>query len=254
MEAHALQNPPFEPKGIQQNEFEEQLETFRPLVYKIANAMHVYESGVVSKEDLISAGMLGLLDACKKYDETMSVRFETYAYFRIKGAILDELRSSDPASRSLRKKLRAIQEAYELVEKDLGRTATDQEIIQFLGISEREFYQTLQESWALKTSSLDRPGHEEDDEQVLAYIADTSSPDPLQELTRAEAEEIIRQVIERLPEKERLVVTLYYYEELSFKEIAEVLNLSYARISQLHTKATYRLRGALSRRKHEFFL
>jgi RNA polymerase sigma factor FliA len=253
MNAHALQNTNREREQANKFSFEEQITKFRPLVQKIVHAMHVYESGPVSKDDLISAGLFGLLDACNKYDESMAVRFETYAYFRIRGAILDELRTCDPVSRSLRKKVRIIQDAYEIVEKDLGRSATDQEIIQFLGISSQEFYQTLQDSMVTQTTSLDSPIHADEQEQLQTLIQDPSSPDPLQELTRSEAEALIREVVERLPEKERMVITLYYYEEFTFKEIAEILNLSYARISQLHTKATYRLRGALSRRKHDIF-
>ncbi|UOF89379.1 FliA/WhiG family RNA polymerase sigma factor [Fodinisporobacter ferrooxydans] len=254
MDANALQN--FWHNWKQQKcmlSMDELFREFRPFVIRIVHALHIQETAVLSREDLISAGFIGLLNAFDRYDTTMAVRFETYAYFRVRGAILDELRKLDPAPRSLRRKLRSIQDAYEIVEKELGRSASDDEIASFLDMTVGELHRTLQESQALQISSLDASVAEDENDVRSDLVSDPDSPNPLEIITRSEAEQALLQVIERLPEKERLVVTLYYYEELTFKEISEILDVTVSRISQLHTKATYRLRGALSRKKKEWF-
>jgi len=208
--------------------------------------------GHVDKDDLINAGIIGLMSALEKFDETRNVLFETYAGFRIRGAILDELRSRDVVSRSDRNKETRLEEAFGSLQRDLGRHPTDEEVSDHLDISMDEYHKLLNEAKGVSIlSSDDLPpdyceAHTRSD--ILEKI-DENNPFAL--FSRSELKETVKDAIEALPEKEGLVLSLYYYEELTLKEIGLVLELSESRISQLHSQAILRLKGSLRELSHD---
>lgn len=227
---------------------------YLPLVHKEVRKMVSHGNYVVNRDDLVGMGTLGLIDAIDRFDPQLGYEFVTFANWRIRGAILDGLRDLDWVPRSLRKKARDIEAAYASVEHRELRSAQDEEIAAVLRLSLQEFHQTLYEISLSPLVSLDGGVLQDDFEEAAALIdriKDPSVREPDEVLARAQIQTIFGDVITRLPEKEKLVITLHYYEEFSFKEIADILDLSSSRISQLHTKAIYRLRGALSRRKKE---
>ncbi|PWK12686.1 sigma-70 family RNA polymerase sigma factor [Tumebacillus permanentifrigoris] len=225
-----------------------------PLVHKVVRKMTSHWNGPVNTDDLIGMGTLGLIDAVTRFDPLRGFEFNTFATHRIRGAVLDGLRSLDWVPRSLRAKAKEIEAAYAEVEHQTLRSAKDEEIAERIGVSIAEFQSVLYELSVSPLVSLDGMLANEDpgsDFKVSDTIMDPNAPQPDSELERADVQAILSAVLDRLPEKERLVVTLHYYEEFTFKEIAEIVELSSSRVSQLHTKAIYRLRGALSRRKKE---
>ncbi len=206
----------------------------------------------VGKDDLVNAGIIGLMSALEKFDETRNVLFETYAGFRIRGAILDELRSRDTVSRSDRNKKARLEEAFEALQRDLGRHPTEEEVSDHLDISLDEYYKFLNEAKGVSIlSSDDLPPdycetHTRSD--VLERIGENN---PFSLFSRSELKETLRDAIDSLPEKEGLVLSLYYYEELTLKEIGLVLELSESRISQLHSQAILRLRSSLRKSSYD---
>jgi RNA polymerase sigma factor for flagellar operon FliA len=225
-----------------------------PLVRKVVRKMSSGWSVSVHFDDLVSMGTLGLIEAVERYDPKRGYEFVTFATWRIRGAVLDGLRSLDWVPRSLRAKAREIEAAYAELEHELLRSAEDEEIAERLNMPLSEFRQTLFELSVSPLVSLDGVLCADDagsEVKVSDTIIDPNTPEPEAFMERAMVQEVLTRVLERLPEKERLVITLHYYEEFSFKEIAEILELSGSRVSQLHTKAIYRLRGALSRQKRE---
>ena len=227
---------------------------YLPLVHKVVRKMSSNWNGVIHVDDLVGMGTLGLMEAIDRFDPDRGYEFNTYATWRIRGAVLDGLRSLDWIPRSLRVKAKEIESAYASLEHSLLRSVTDEEVSDHLGMSLNEFRQTLYELSISPLVSLDGVLSSDDsghDLKMADMLEDPNAPQPESLLHRSGVQEILTSVLKRLPEKERLVVTLHYYEELSFKEIAEVLELSGSRVSQLHAKAIYRLRGALSRRKKE---
>ncbi|MBL0388937.1 FliA/WhiG family RNA polymerase sigma factor [Tumebacillus sp. ITR2] len=225
-----------------------------PLVHKVVRKMTSHWNGPINTDDLIGMGTLGLLDAVTRFDPARGYEFQTFATHRIRGAVLDGLRSLDWVPRSLRAKAKEIESAYAELEHRNLRSAKDEEIAERLGVSVAEFQNVLYELSVSPLVSLDGMLSNDDpgsDLKVADTIVDSNALQPHVELERADVQAILTGVLDRLPEKERLVVTLHYYEEFTFKEIAEILELSSSRVSQLHTKAIYRLRGALSRRKKE---
>ncbi|NLY51588.1 MAG: FliA/WhiG family RNA polymerase sigma factor [Firmicutes bacterium] len=221
------------------------------LVKYIAGRMAVGLPNTVDYEDLVSYGIFGLLDAIEKYDTSRGVKFESYAATRIRGAILDGLRAVDWVPRSVRLKARQLAQAMTRLEEKLGRPATDEELQKAMGISAAEYSKLLQEVAATTLLSLDEPwsegGPDGEKLRLTDMVADTSHEDPAARVAKDALLEVLAEAIEALPERERLVITLYYYEELTLKEIGRVLDVSESRISQLHTKALSRLRGKLSR-------
>mgnify|MGYP000939494665 CR=1 FL=1 len=221
------------------------------LVKYIAGRMAVGLPNTVDYEDLVSYGIFGLLDAIEKYDTSRGVKFESYAATRIRGAILDGLRAVDWVPRSVRLKARQLAQAMTRLEEKLGRPATDEELQKAMGISAAEYSKLLQEVAATTLLSLDEPwsegGPDGEKLRLTDMVADTSHEDPSTLVARDALLEVLAEAIDALPERERLVITLYYYEELTLKEIGKVLDVSESRISQLHTKALSRLRGKLSR-------
>jgi RNA polymerase sigma factor FliA len=224
--------------------------TYAPLVKYVAGRLGSGLPAHVDEADLASYGLLGLIGAIERYDPERDVKFETYAIARIKGAIIDELRAMDWVPRSVRSRARAIGRAMSELEGKLGRAPTDQEIAAKLGISEDELEESLSDIGRSSIAALDElwtvSGSGGDQVALIDTIEDESAPDPQHTLSQTELREAIADAIARLPEREKLVVTLYYYEELTLREIGEVLGVTESRVSQLHTKAVLRLKARLA--------
>lgn len=226
---------------------EQLIKSYLSLVKVIVGRLAVGLPSHVDRDDLTSAGIMGLLDAIDKYDLARGIKFETYATARIRGSILDFLRAQDWVPVSLRQKAKKLEALFAELEQKFSRPPTDTEMAAALGIGVAEYYILLKDINGYSLLSLDEMAAD-------AWLVDeheAASPSRLAEF--AEVKEILAGAIDRLPEKERLVVALYYYEGLTLKEIGVTLGLSEGRISQLHTKAILRLRGALSRKKNMFF-
>jgi RNA polymerase sigma factor for flagellar operon FliA len=224
--------------------------TYAPLVKYVAGRLGSGLPAHVDDEDLVSYGLLGLIGAIERYDPDRDVKFETYAIQRIRGAIIDELRALDWVPRSIRSRARDIERAIAELEAKFGRAPTDEEISKKLGISEDELNESLSEISRSSIAALDElwtiSGTSGDQVALIDTIEDTEAPDPQSSLSQTELREAIADAIARLPEREKLVVTLYYYEELTLREIGEVLGVTESRVSQLHTKAVLRLKARLS--------
>ena len=203
------------------------------------------------KRILASNGVMGLIDAIEKFDYRRGLQFETYASWRIRGAIIDGLRQGDWVPRSVREKAKKIEEAYQHLEQQYLRSVTDAEISSYLEVSEKEFVHMLQEIAVTTVCSLEDPIREEESETRLSLLIDEKAKNPDYKVHEFYLKESLVRGIERLTAKERTVVSLFYYEELSLSEIAEVMCLSPSRISQLHSKAILRLRGALDKHKDQ---
>jgi RNA polymerase sigma factor FliA len=224
--------------------------TYAPLVKYVAGRLGSGLPAHVDEGDLVSYGVLGLMGAIERYQPDRDVKFETYAIARIRGAIIDELRAMDWVPRSVRARAREIERAIAALEAKLGRAPTDDEIAEKVGITTEELEGSLTEISRSSIAALDElwtaSGSGGDQVALIDTIEDTEAPDPQGSLSEAEKKEAISDAIGRLPERERLVVTLYYYEELTLREIGEVLGVTESRVSQLHTKAILRLKARLS--------
>jgi RNA polymerase sigma factor for flagellar operon FliA len=224
--------------------------TYAPLVKYVAGRVGSGLPAHVDDGDLVQYGLLGLISAIERYDPDRDVKFETYAIARIKGAIIDELRAMDWVPRSVRSRAREIERTIAELERQLMRVPTDEEIAAKLGISEEELAESLTEISRSSIAALDElwtvQGGGGDQIALIDTIEDVDAPDPQTSLSQTEIREAIGEAIARLPEREKLVVTLYYYEELTLREIGEVLGVTESRVSQLHTKAILRLKARLS--------
>lgn len=214
-------------------------ENYLPLVKIVAGRLGVSLPTYVDRDDFISTGFLGLLQSIERFDPDRGVKFETYATVRIRGSILDELRVQDWIPTSIRQKAKQYQSSLQKLEDKLGRSATDKEIAEELSISEDELYHLLSDIQVATVLPLEEFSQSENSNMGNggAFVSD---------FERAETKEVLAQAIDSLPEKERLVMSLYYYEGLTLREISMVMNLTEARISQLHTKGIFRLRAALA--------
>ncbi len=229
---------------------EELIEEYIPLVKYLAHRISVKLPSHVEIDDLVNSGVIGLIDAIEKFDQSRGIKFKTYAEFRIRGAIFDGLRSLDWVPRSVRKQKKMVEQSYAQLEQKLGRHATDEELSENLGVDLQEFYKILDNLKGvnlgkfveLNSSDSQNPG---EGETAIAFVADESSDDPYNEFQKQELTEILAEAIRGLPEKERYVVSLYYFDELTMKEIGTVLSITESRVSQLHTKSMLRLREAL---------
>ena len=220
-----------------------------PLVKYVAGKVAVGMPNSIEFDDLVGFGQFGLLDAINKYDPAKGVKFKTYAVTRIRGAIFDELRQIDWVPRSVRQKSREIEDAIVSLESRLGRTASDSEIAKELKMTEDEYHRTVMKVSGTSILSLNEVWYSGDDNDSMSIGDSIESPSSMNPDVIAEREEIrkvIIQAINELPEKEKMVIVLYYHEDLTFKEIGEVLEVSESRISQLHTKANLRLRAKLT--------
>lgn len=218
------------------------------LVKYVAGRLAIGLPPSVQADDLISSGILGLMDAIDKYDLERDTRFETYAVTRIRGAILDELRALDWIPRSTRQKARRLESVYVELENTLGRTATTEEVAKHMKLSTQALYGLLDEVRSTSLVSLDEYVQGKDGEgqtRLVDAVEDRDSLDPSERIDIEDLKEVMNGAISRLPSRERLVIALYYYEELTLKEIGSILNVSESRISQIHTKAVLRLRSKL---------
>jgi RNA polymerase sigma factor for flagellar operon FliA len=205
--------------------------------------------GSIEFDDLVGFGQFGLLDSINKFDPEKNVKFKTYAVTRIRGAIFDELRQLDWVPRSVRQKSREIEDTIGELEAKLGRPATDAEIAEKMGLSEAEFQQTILKISGTSVVSLNDAWSSGEDSDRVSMVDSIESPPSMNPdviVEREEVRRIIAEAIGELPEKEKMVLVLYYHEDLTFKEIGQVLNVSESRISQLHTKANLRLKAKLT--------
>ncbi|MDE1178386.1 MAG: FliA/WhiG family RNA polymerase sigma factor [Edaphobacter sp.] len=217
-----------------------------PTVRYIARRIHERLPQHVELDDLISAGVVGLIDAFSKFDHAKKVQFKSYAQFRIRGAILDSLRTLDWSPRELRRKGRAVEEAIRTVTQRIGRAPSDQEIAAEMKLTLNEYQQLLGDLKGLEIGSLHMERSEDSGDEELAYIPGSPEEDPLFRCLKGEMKQRLIDAIDDLPEKERMVLTLYYYEELTMKEIGLTLGVVESRISQIHSSAVLRLRSALA--------
>jgi len=190
----------------------------------------------------MSFGTLGLMDAIEKFDIYKGIKFETYATLRVRGAIIDEIRKQDWIPRSTRKQVKTIEESYYMLELQLGRIATDQDVAEYLQMSVDELKKILDEAYTFNVLSFEEMIR---DTQLKESLAQKNYKDPEADFQDHEMREYLRDMLEKLPVKEKLVVTLYYFEELTLKEIGKILEVSESRISQIHSKALTRLKGKL---------
>ncbi|MCD6138736.1 MAG: FliA/WhiG family RNA polymerase sigma factor [Deltaproteobacteria bacterium] len=220
---------------------------YAPLVKLLANRMAMRLPPNVSVDDLIGAGMMGLLDAIDKFDGSRNVQFKTYAEFRIKGAMLDELRSMDWVPRSTRAKIHSMEQAVATIEGKFGRPASDSEIAEQMGIELEAYYDILNKARGIELLSLDDYIRDENNmESSKSFRAlFQGDDDPVRQMMARELRAVIADAIKKLSDKERIVISLYYYDELTLKEIGKVLGLTESRISQIHAKAIIKLRAKL---------
>lgn len=204
----------------------------------------------VDKDDLVSVGIGGLMKALDRYDPDCGTKFETYATIRIQGSIIDELRSMDWVPRSVRDKARKLQKAYTCLEERLGRFANDEEVAQYLGISLEELDTLVKDAKPATMLSMSTVMRNDGSDNRPISLIDALSDDsasPFDKAQERELKEVLIEALHNLSEQERRVIILYYYRELTLKEIGEVLSVSESRISQIHTKAVFRLRSRLSK-------
>ncbi len=217
-----------------------------PTVRFIARRIHERLPQHVEMDDLVSAGIVGLIDAFSKFDRNKQVQFKSYAQFRIRGAILDSLRTLDWSPRELRRKGRAIEETIRGLTQQLGRAPSEAEIATGMDMSLNDYQQVLGELKGLEIGSLNLERNEDSGDDELAYIPGAPDEDPLFRCLKGELKQHLVDAIEALPDRERMVLTLYYYEELTMKEIGLALGVVESRVSQIHSAAVLRLRVALA--------
>lgn len=228
---------------VDKHAMDEMVERHLPLVKRIAHHLLARMPSSVQVEDLIQAGLLGLLEASRNYDAAKGASFETYAGIRIRGAMIDDVRRGDWAPRSVHRNSRRVTEAMRAVELRLGRDASDQQVADELGVPLDEYYQMLQDSSASKLFSFEELISAEDSAEVHLSGA---AENPLDDIQANALRQGIASAISTLPERERLVLALYYDEELNLKEIGLVLGVSESRVSQIHSQAALRLRNKLA--------
>ena len=216
------------------------------MVRSIARRLHRTLPRHIDLDDLISAGYLGLVDAAQKFEESRQTHFRSYAEFRVRGAILDSLRELDWGTRSLRRKVRDIEQARLSLAATLGHAPEDLDLAFELGISVADLRDTLSEARSLETESLQAERLDEDGQDLLASIVDPKAKSALSLCLESELKQALVDAIDSLPERDRLIVTLSYYEELTLKEIGDMLGLTVSRVSQIRTAAVARLRTSLN--------
>lgn len=223
---------------------------YAPLVKYVAGRVSSGLPPSVEFADLVSYGVFGLLDAIDKYDPERGIKFETYAIARVKGAIIDELRADDWVPRSIRYKAREIERVYVALEGELKRIPTDEEVAEKLGVELDEHLATLSKLSVMSLVALDElwtvSGDRLDKITLADMVEDVKSKDPSHSFEIEEMKDIIAEAINHLPERERIVIALYYYEGLNMREIGEVLSVTESRVCQMHTKAILRLRARLN--------
>ena len=231
--------------GALSSEQERVLLEHLPIVRFLARRIHERLPQHVDIEDLVSAGVVGLMDAFSKFDPTKQVQFRSYAQFRIRGAILDSLRTLDWSPRELRRKGRAVEEAIRVLTHKMGRAPGEAEVAAEMTLSLVEYQQLLGDLKGLEIGTLHMERNEDSGEEELAYIPGRPEDDPLFHCLRGELEDRLSEAIANLPDRERLVMTLYYYEEMTMREIGLALGVVESRVSQVHASAVMHMRAAL---------
>ena len=226
---------------------------YSPLVKYVAGRVGVGLPPNIEQADLVSYGIFGLIDAIEKFDLERAIKFETYAISRIKGAIIDELRSIDWIPRSVRYKAREVEKAYAALEAKLHRSPTEAEVAEELGIKLEDLHQIFSQVSFVNVVALDElltaGGEKGDKLSLVDTLEDTKAEDPVAAFETEETKYLLAKAINTLPEREKIVVTLYYYEGLTLAEIGQVLGVTESRICQMHTKAVLQLRGKLADQK-----
>jgi RNA polymerase sigma factor for flagellar operon FliA len=216
-----------------------------PLVKRLAHHMKAKLPPSVEVDDLVQAGMIGLLDAINRYEETHGAQFETYAVMRIRGAMLDELRSSDWMPRSMRQDMRKIENAMSTLQQRLGRPPTESEVAKSLKLSLADYQEILSEGGGHQLVYYEDFHEEDGSDSFLDRYAHDEDADPLRALLDTDFRQAVIDAIDALPPREKMLMGLYYEEELNLKEIGAVMGVSESRVSQLHTQAVARLRASL---------
>lgn len=235
---------------------EEYLEKYLPLVKRISGRIAISLPEHVDQEDLYGYGVFGLLDALNRFDPRRGVKFETYATLRIRGSIIDGLRAMDWVPHSARQKVKQVTQGFNQLEITIGRTPTIEEAATYLKISPAELNETLLQGQYMTLVSLEDVNTTDSNENTVSpldLLVDQSSQESYIQIEKEEQKQILTDAIEKLSEKEKMVIALYYREELTLKEIAVIMNLSESRISQIHSQAVLRLRGSLGRQKKNLF-
>lgn len=219
---------------------------YLPYVNRIVNRIATHLPSTVEVDDLVNVGIIGLIQAIERYDPSRDNKFMTYAVFRIKGAVLSELRSRDFLGRTTRKKIRSLEKAYLKLEQQLGREVKDEELAAEMEMDLDQFYQVKRMS-SISFISFEEIGctTKEEKDNFLNYLANNEGDDALSLTTIKEVKNTLAQHIESLPEKERLVVSMYYSDEMTMKEIGQALDITESRVSQIHSQAVIRLRSKL---------
>lgn len=231
---------------------EEHIEKYLPLVKRLAGRLAISLPAHIDEEDLIGYGVFGLLDALQRFEPARGVKFETYASLRIKGAMIDGLRSMDWVPHSARQKVKRVQQGFSELEGRIGRAPTAEEVAKHLEQTVEEVNATMLQGQFMTLVSMDDVITTDSNDFNLSpidSIIDHKSQESFQQIEKDEQKKILMDAVEKLSEKEKMVVALYYREELTLKEIAVVMKLSESRISQIHSQAVLRLRGYLSRQK-----
>jgi RNA polymerase sigma factor for flagellar operon FliA len=237
-----------EPSKLSAKDKDKLILEYAPLIKFIAQKIAVRLPSNIELDDLISSGVIGLMDAIEKYDPSRDNKFKTYAEFRIRGAILDELRAQDWVPRSVRDKSKMLDRATLELESSLGRSASEEEVAGKLGISMDEYFDLLNQVRPISVLSIDDAAtfSNVDKKSILNILEGCKLNNPLTQLNLKSVKEVVAKAIEDLPERQRLVLSLYYYEDLNLKEIGKILRVTESRVSQLHAQAISRLRAKLA--------
>lgn len=237
-----------EPRKLTQQEKDKLIVEYSPLIKFIAQKIAIRLPANIELDDLISAGVIGLMDAIDKWDPTRDNKFKTYAEFRVRGAILDELRAQDWVPRSVRDKAKFLDKTMVTLEADLGRVPTDEEVANALQMTMEEFHDLINQVRPVSLLSIDEAQSfsNVDKKSILNLLEGTKLNNPFVQLNLKTVKDVVTQAIEELPERQRLVLSLYYYEDLNLKEIGRVLRVTESRVSQLHAQAVAKLRTRLT--------
>ncbi len=237
-----------EPNRLKPKDREELIKEYAPLIKFIAQKIAMRLPSNIELDDLISSGVIGLMDAIEKYDPSRDNKFKTYAEFRIRGAILDELRAQDWVPRSVRDKAKLLDKTVSDLEAEFGRQASDEEIAAKLNMTLEEFFELVNQVRPVSVLSIDEIAtfSNVDKKSLMSLLEDVKIANPFIQLSSKSVKDVITGAIEELPERQRLVLSLYYYEDLNLKEIGKVLRVTESRVSQLHAQAISRLRQKLT--------
>jgi RNA polymerase sigma factor FliA len=237
-----------EPSKMTAHQKDKLILEYSPLIKFIAQKIAIRLPSNIELDDLISAGVIGLMDAIEKYDPSRDNKFKTYAEFRVRGAILDELRSQDWVPRSVRDKAKMLDRATLELEASLGRVASEEEVAEKLGMSKDEYFDLINQVRPVSVLSIDDANtfSSVDKKSILNLLEGCKLNNPLTQLNIKAVKDVVAKSIEELPERQRLVLSLYYYEDMNLKEIGRILRVTESRVSQLHAQAISRMRAKLN--------